>query len=216
MFTGIIQEVGTVSGVKPVGGGIQISVRAPECGRALKVDDSVSVSGVCQTVIQKRGSVFTVEAVEETLMKTTLGSLGVSSKVNLELPVRLNDRLGGHLVQGHVDCVGTIGVIEKKVSSWLITVHFPEKFNQYVIPVGSIAIDGISLTVAAAASGRMTVSIIPHTLEKTTLGAARAGVKVNLEFDLIGKYIEKMMQGESEDKGRGGGLSEEKLREWGY
>jgi len=149
MFTGIIQEIGTVSGLAKVGGGIHVSVRAPESARELKVNDSVSVNGVCQTVIQKRGSVFTVEAVEETLSKTTLGSLAVLSKVNLEMPVRLNDRLGGHLVQGHVDCVGTIGSVEKKASSWLITVHFPEEFNRYVIPVGSIAIDGISLTIAA-------------------------------------------------------------------
>jgi len=195
MFTGIIQEIGTVTSAKNVGGGIQLSVKAPECARELKVDDSVSVNGVCQTVIQKRGSVFTVEAVEETLSKTTLRSFTVSSKVNLELPIRLNDRLGGHLVQGHVDCVGTIGTVEKKPSSWLITVHFPEEFDRYVIPVGSIAIDGISLTVAATTPGRVTVSIIPHTLEKTTLGGAQVGGKVNLEFDLVGKYLEKMTAG---------------------
>src|SRR5512140_3276542 len=138
MFTGIIQEVGVVTGVKKDGGGIRLSVRGPESARGMKVDDSVSVNGVCQTVIQKRGSVFTVEAVEETLSKTTLGVLTVSSKVNLELPVRLSDRLGGHLVQGHVDCVGTVGSVEKKASSWVMTVHFPEEFNRYVIPVGSI------------------------------------------------------------------------------
>lgn len=216
MFTGIIQEIGTLSAVKKVGGGIHIGVRAPESARELKVDDSVSVNGVCQTVIQKRGSVFTVEAVEETLSKTTLGLLAVSSRVNLELPVRLNDRLGGHLVQGHVDCVGTIGEVAKKASSWLITVHFPEEFNRYVIPVGSIAIDGISLTVAATTPGTLTVSIIPHTLEKTTLGSAERGRKVNLEFDLMGKYIEKITQSGKPLAGEEKRVTEERLRQWGY
>ena len=216
MFTGIIQEIGTLAEVKKVGGGIHISVNAPECARELKVDDSVSINGVCQTVIQKRGSMFTVEAVEETLSKTTLGQLAVASPVNLELAVRLNDRLGGHLVQGHVDCVGTIGNVEKKTSSWLITVHFPEEFNRYVIPVGSIAIDGISLTVASTTPGSLTVSIIPHTLAKTTLASARKGEKVNLEFDLIGKYIEKMMLGEKSAPDTKASLTEEKLRWWGY
>jgi riboflavin synthase len=216
MFTGIIQDVGTVSAVRKVGGGIRISLLAPQSARALKVDDSISVNGVCQTVIQKRGTVFTVEAVEETLSKTTLGSLTVSTRVNLELPVRLQDRLGGHLVQGHVDCVGTIGNVEKKASSWLITVRFPEAFDRYVIPVGSIAIDGISLTIASATPGTLTVSIIPHTLEKTTLASARARGKVNLEFDLLGKYIEKMMRGEKAGKAQTSDITEEKMRSWGY
>jgi riboflavin synthase len=216
MFTGIIQEVGTVSAVQKAGGGIQISVRASGIARELEIDDSVALNGACQTVIRKRGSVFTVEAVEETLSKTTLGFLPVSSLLNLELPVRLQDRLGGHLVQWHVDCVGTIRSIEKKASSWLITVQFPQEFDRYVVPVGSIAIDGISLTVAATTAGTLTVSIIPHTLEKTTLGSADVGAKVNLEFDLIGKYIEKMMLGENRGDVKRSSLTDEKLREWGY
>lgn len=216
MFTGIIQEVGAVAGVKKVGGAIQLRIRARESARELRVDDSISVNGVCQTVIQKRGSVFTVEAVEETLSKTTFGSLTAASKVNLELPVRLIDRLGGHLVQGHADCVGTILSIEKKASSWLITVGFPKEFDRYVIPVGSIAIDGISLTIAATTPGTVTVSIIPHTLEKTTLASRKKGGKVNLEFDLVGKYIEKMTEGRKPPAGEASRMSEEKLKQWGY
>jgi riboflavin synthase len=212
MFTGIIEEIGTVSRVTAVGGGIHISVRAPASARELKVDDSVAINGVCQTVIQKRGTVFTVEAVEETLSKTTLRELGVSSPVNLELAARLSDRLGGHLVQGHVDCVGKVKGIEKKRSSWLITVDFPKEFSVYVIPVGSIAIDGVSLTVAATEGNRLTVSIIPHTLEKTTLASARAGKHVNLEFDLVGKYIQKMLEGREGGKA----ITKENLRRWGY
>jgi riboflavin synthase len=216
MFTGIIREIGTVTSARNVGGGIHLSVKAPESSRALKVDDSVSVNGVCQTVIRKHGSVFTVEAVEETLSKTTLGQMAVGSRVNLELSVRLTDRLGGHLVQGHVDCVGTIGRVEKKASSWLISVRFPVAFNRYVIPVGSVAIDGISLTVAACSAGTLTVSLIPHTLEKTTLGSVGKGDRVNLEFDLIGKYIEKLMQREKPEEGSDVHLTEEKLKQWGY
>ena len=216
MFTGIIQEIGSVSAVRKAGGGIHVSVRAPETARELSVDESVSLNGVCQTVIRKRGSVFTVEAVEETLSKTTMGMLTVSSRLNLELPVRLHDRLGGHLVQGHVDCVGNIENVAKKASSWLITVRYPKEFDRYVIPVGSVAIDGISLTVAATTPGRLTVSIIPHTLEKTTLGSAKVNGKVNLEFDLIGKYIEKMMRGERNEGEPKAALTEERLKQWGY
>lgn len=216
MFTGIIQEIGVVSGIKPVGGGIHISVRAPQTAHDLHVDDSVSVNGVCQTVIQKRAAVFTVQAVEETLSKTTLGALTASSRVNLELPVRLNDRLGGHLVQGHVDCVGLIQQVEKKESSWLITVQFDPRFSRYVIPVGSIAIDGISLTIASTAGSSVMVSIIPHTLEKTTLGTASVGRKVNIEFDLVGKYIEKILQGGGPNLAGGSKITEKKLKEWGY
>jgi riboflavin synthase len=216
MFTGIIQEIGSVSAVRKAGGGIHVSVRAPETARELRVDESVSLNGVCQTVIRKRGSVFTVEAVEETLSKTTMGMLTVSSRLNLELPVRLHDRLGGHLVQGHVDCVGNIENVAKKASSWLITVRYPEEFDRYVIPVGSIAIDGISLTVAATTPGRLTVSIIPHTLEKTTLGSAKVNGKVNLEFDLVGKYIEKIMRLEGNAGEIKAALTEDRLKQWGY
>jgi riboflavin synthase len=213
MFTGIIQEIGEIVSARRVGGGVLLTVSAPASGKELKVNDSVSVNGVCQTVIRGAGSTFVVEAVEETLRKTTLGELLPGSFVNIELPLRLSDRLGGHLVQGHVDCVGTIGTIEKRESSWLITVDFPGDFTKYVIPVGSIAVDGISLTVARTAGSRLTVSIIPHTLEKTTLSRAAVGMKVNLEFDLVGKYIEKIVAGGEKPSS---GLTADRLRSWGY
>lgn len=213
MFTGIIQETGKVVSARRMGGGVHLTITAPESCKELKVNDSVSVNGVCQTVIREAGGTFTVEAVEETLRKTTLGDLLAGSFVNIELPLRLNDRLGGHLVQGHVDCVGTIGGLEKKESSWLIDVDFPGEFSKYVIPVGSIAVDGVSLTVARIAGTRFTVSIIPHTLEKTTLSRAVAGMKVNLEFDLVGKYIERLVDGGERPSS---GLTAERLRSWGY
>ncbi len=213
MFTGIIQEEGRIVAARRVGGGVHLTVSAPESCKELKVNESVSVNGVCQTVIGVEGATFTVEAVEETLRKTTLGDLLAGSVVNLELPLRLSDRLGGHLVQGHVDCVGTIGSLEKKESSWLMAVDFPKEFTKYVIPVGSIAVDGVSLTVARVEGSRFVVSIIPHTLEKTTLSQAKAGRKVNLEFDLVGKYIEKLFEGGEKPPS---GLTADRLRSWGY
>ncbi len=212
MFTGIITEIGTVAEVRAQGRGIRIVISAPESGKELRVNDSVSVSGVCQTVIRSDGASFEVEAVEETLKKTTLGSLKKGSAVNLELPVRLNDRLGGHLVQGHVDCVGTVRGVVKQSNSWLITIAFPEPFARSIVPVGSIAVDGISLTVASLGTDEFTVSIIPHTLEMTTIASVREGSLVNLEFDVIGKYVGRLLEGEKRESR----IDEEKLRRWGY
>ena len=212
MFTGIITEVGKVRGAARIGGGLRLAIEAPESARELAVGDSVSVSGACQTVVSRTDTGFDVEAVEETLRKTTLGALRAGSGVNLELAVRLNDRLGGHLVQGHVDGVGAVARIAKQTSSWLVTVEFAAQFSRYVVPVGSIALDGISLTVAAVEGNRLTVSLIPHTLEHTTLAGIREGDRINMEFDLIGKYVERLLQG----KGGGEGLTMEKLTQWGY
>jgi riboflavin synthase len=214
VFTGIIEEVGRVVSAVKKGGGMRLSIDAPQLTPELNVDDSVSVNGVCQTVVAREGTRFSVQAVEETLRKTTLGILTSGSPVNLELSVRLSDRLGGHLVQGHVDCVGQVISVEKESSSWLITVEFPKEFAKYVIPVGSIAMDGISLTVARTESNRLTVAIIPHTLEKTSVSNVRSGSRVNLEFDLIGKYVEKLIQGGVGPRGLT--LSEGLLRGWGY
>ena len=213
MFTGIIQELGTVARAKKVGGSLHVTVKAPQSAQELSVDDSVSINGVCQTVIEREGDLFTVEAVEETLRKTTLSLLHEASRVNLELPLRLSDRLGGHLVQGHVDGVGAVKSITAKAGSWLIAVEIPGEFCRYVIPVGSIAIDGVSLTVAHLEGPLVTVSIIPHTMENTTFSQYKAGTRVNLEFDLVGKYIDKLF---ATAKPQPSALSREKLGEWGY
>jgi riboflavin synthase len=215
VFTGIISEIGRVSGVIREGGGVRMTVEAPASSSELRVNDSISLNGACQTVIAKSARTFTVQAVEETLSKTTLGECDPGTQVNLELPVRLNERLGGHLVLGHVDCVGTIAGVEVKESSHLVTISFPPSFAKYVIPVGSIAVDGVSLTVASAGGNEFTVAVIPHTLSKTTLSHARKGMRVNLEFDVIGKYIERLVTSE-----KGASVPEpltaEKLRAWGY
>ena len=215
MFTGIISDVGKVASVLQEGGGIRFAVESPETARELHLGDSVSINGACQTVVDVAEGRFVMQAVEETLKKTTLEGLTTGSSVNLELPVRLGDRLGGHIVQGHVDCVGVIAEVRKIKSSWLLRVTFPDQYARYVILHGSVAIDGISLTVAAVGKGDCTVSIIPHTLEKTTLSRSQVGMRVNMEFDVVGKYVESLLAW-----GKPGSpasvLSREKMREWGY
>lgn len=213
MFTGLVQEIGNVTSVKAAGNGRLFSISASTIIEELSVDDSVSINGVCQTVISLHGQNFDVQAVDETLRKTTFSSLSEGSPVNLELAMKLSDRLGGHLVLGHVDGVGTIESIVKETTNWLVSVSVPGEFLRYVIPVGSIAIDGVSLTVARISGNRVTVAIIPHTFHNTIFNTYQPGTKVNLEFDLIGKYIERLLAS------RGGGddkIDVEKLRLWGY
>ncbi|MBX2992195.1 MAG: riboflavin synthase [Bacteroidetes bacterium] len=216
MFTGIIQEVGRVENIQPHGGGIRLSVIGPKSASELSIDDSVSINGVCQTVIGRKGDAFTVEAVEETLLKTTLGHLSLNSLVNLELAMKLDDRLGGHLVLGHVDGVGTVTSVEKKETSSLFTVEIPAQFLRYVIPSGSIAVDGVSLTIARLSGNLVTVSIIPHTFDNTTFRALTSGMSVNLEFDLIGKYIERFMVVRKQVDVGSDPITPSNLREWGY
>ncbi len=193
MFTGIVTEMGKVLIAERSGGGVSLTIHAPHSSTELHIGDSVNLNGACQTVVQRSKTRFTVTAVEETLRKTTLGEFRPGSKINLELPIRLSDRLGGHLVLGHVDCVGSIAAIEPRETSVALRIGFPRGFARYVVPVGSISVDGISLTIASVEGDAFTVSIIPHTLEVTTLGKASVGTKVNLEFDVIGKYIERML-----------------------
>ena len=193
MFTGIAEELGTVAQIESMGGGIRLVIRAPRSAAELKVNDSVSVNGACHTVVRCEGETFSVESVEETLRKTSLGSLVKGSHVNLELPMLLNERLGGHLVLGHVDTVGTIMAITPRVSSLMTTIEVPESFGRYLVPTGSVGVDGVSLTIAELDDHAFTVSIIPHTLEHTIWKEYRLGQKVNIEFDLVGKYIERML-----------------------
>ncbi len=214
MFTGIISEIGTVREIRSIGKGIRLSISGPACAAGAKPGDSIAVSGVCQTVVTITGGVFSVEAVEETLSKTTLGALVPGSRVNLESPLRVGDQLGGHIVQGHVDGVGTVRSITPRTNSWIIEIDIPQDLARYVIPVGSIAIDGISLTVASRTGTRVLVSIIPHTMENTTLPDVKPGTAVNLECDLLGKYVESLLV---RGKGRSEGtLNHDILKQWGY
>ncbi|MDP2209289.1 MAG: riboflavin synthase [Bacteroidota bacterium] len=189
MFTGIITEIGKIESINRVGNGLQLKVKGQHSAAGLNVSDSVAINGVCQTVVAKSKNSFEVVAVEETLKKTTFSHLKIGEAVNLELAMKLNERLGGHIVQGHVDCVGKIKSITKRTASWMFTVEIPKNFVKNVIPVGSIAIDGVSLTVAELENNFVTVSVIPHTMENTILKNRKVNGGVNLEFDVLGKYV---------------------------
>ncbi len=192
MFTGLIEEQGEIKSIRKAGGGRRITVKAKKIMDDLKIDDSVALNGVCQTVVSRSADTFEVEAVEETILKTTLGDMKPGQKLNLERAARLGDRMGGHLVQGHADCTGSVVSIEALATAKLIWISYPEKFSNYIVSEGSICIDGVSLTTAREEKSRFMVSIIPHTWQMTTLKDLKPGLKVNLEFDIIGKYIEKI------------------------
>lgn len=193
MFTGLIKEIGEIKSVVTNPEGKLLGIKSRELIKEIAIDDSVSVNGACQTVVKVKGDIFYVQAVHVTLEKTTFGSLKPGNPVNLELSLRPMDRLGGHFVSGHVNGTGQITKVISQGKNWLITVKYPKELEKYIIQEGSIAIEGISLTVAYLKKGEMTVSIIPHTYEKTTLGSKKVGDKVNLEVDLLAKYIEKLL-----------------------
>lgn len=192
MFTGIVEHVGEVLEVTPQEGARRLRVAAPFAG-ALQVDQSVAVNGVCLTVVACDAEAFEAVAVEETLRKTALGSLAPGDGVNLERALRLGERLDGHLVQGHVDATGTVAAAEAEGEGRLVEIRFDPAFAAYLIPAGSVAVDGISLTVARLADEAFTVAIIPYTYAHTTAQHWRAGRRVNLEFDLLGKYVARWM-----------------------
>jgi len=194
MFTGIVEEMGNVRRLRTHGDGIQFEIEAKRVLSKLGVDNSIAVNGTCLTVVGRGKRTFAVEAVKETLKKTSLGLLAVGSRVNLERPVSLAQRLGGHIVQGHVDTTGRVLARRTLKASWMFTVAFPPKFRKYLIPVGSVAVDGVSLTVARLGKDKFEVAIIPYTFENTLFGQYHPGSKVNLEFDMVGKYIESLMR----------------------
>lgn len=186
--------MGRIRNIKPLKGGKEIEIEWDKSSE-LGVDDSISVEGVCQTVVRKSDQTFTVQAVEETLRKTSFYNLKEGSKVNLERSLTLNQRLDGHLVQGHVDTTGKIEAIEDEGADWLFTFSFDDKnYGDMIVGRGSIAIDGISLTVARLEKGKFMVAIIPYTYDHTSLHDKKVGDPVNLEFDIIGKYVVQFLQ----------------------
>ena len=195
MFTGIIEELGAIAEVTDTGDGVRLRVRGPVAVADATHGASIAVNGVCLTVVDHDGESFWADVMAETLRVTTLGRLSPGSPVNLERPVRLADRLGGHLVQGHVDAVGA--VVERTASEhWeVVRVSAPPALLRYVVPKGSIAVDGVSLTVVEVDEESFTVSLIPTTLALTTLGRAHVGTAVNLEVDVMAKYAEKLLAG---------------------
>ncbi len=194
MFTGLIEEVGTVGALKREEEALRLEINAAFAGQT-RVDQSISVNGVCLTVTGCSEESFEVQCVGETLRKTSLGSLEKGDSVNLERSMQLKDGIEGHLVQGHVDCVGTVREIAEKETDRLYKIEFPHEYTDLLVSRGSIAIDGISLTVARMdEKNRFTVAIIPYTFEHTNLSEKKAGDPVHLEFDMIGKYVVGYLQ----------------------
>ena len=211
MFTGIIEEMGSVKALRHEAGAARLAVSASMVLGGTASGDSICVNGVCLTVVDMDKNGFSADVAVETLKVTNLGELKTGAKVNLERPLQLSARIGGHLVSGHVDAVGRIREKREEGNGWRIFIDAPDTVLRYVIKKGSIAIDGISLTVADVDKKGFSIAMIPHTAKLTTLGFKSAGDSINLETDLIGKYVERLLAGRVED-----GVSLELLRKSGF
>src|ERR1044071_6463218 len=194
MFTGLIEEVGSVVGIHRTDRGTQLQIVAPGVAEKTQIGDSVAVDGCCLTVVTCRGEQISFDLLQETLDRTNLKTLRQESRVNLERALAADGSLGGHFVQGHVDCTARIIGLRKKGADHRLEVELPAEFAQYVAHKGSIAVNGISLTVADVSQDSFAVWIIPHTRAQTNLDTVRADDLVNLEFDLIAKYVERMLE----------------------
>jgi riboflavin synthase len=211
MFTGIIEEMGTVKALRREAGGARLVLSASKVLEGTVLGDSICVNGVCLTVVDLGTNEFSADVAVETLKVTNLGGLTAGNRVNLERALQLSARIGGHLVSGHVDAVGRVREKREEGNGWRIHVDAPAAVLRYVIRKGSIAIDGISLTVADVDRTGFSVAMIPHTAKLTTLGHKFAGDSVNLESDIIGKYVERLLPGRAE-----GGVSLDVLRKSGF
>jgi len=198
MFTGIVEEMGAVTAMDKTLAGMRMTILASAVMSDLKIGDSVSVNGTCLTVVTKGERDFSVEISPETLAVTTFGHLTAGAPVNLERAMKLNERIGGHLVAGHVDGVGTIRSRHQEGNAIFFTIEAPPEILRYCVVKGSITVDGISLTINEVADHSFSVAIIPHTAKVTTLGLKQVDDPVNLETDLIGKYVERLLQERSQ------------------
>ncbi len=210
MFTGIIEQIGTVAGVYRIGKRHRLKVEADDILRDLKEGDSVSVNGVCLTLVDKERKALTFDVIEETARRSNLKNLRPGSAVNLEGPLRVGESIGGHIVSGHVDCIGIIRKISRGEPGEL-EVEIPSEFVKYVVGKGSIAVDGISLTVGKKKGNSIAICLIPHTLNRTTLGKRSVGDEVNIEFDSMGKYVVDSIEARKAPR-----LTEEFLKEKGF
>ncbi|MEV0261322.1 riboflavin synthase [Streptomyces sp. NPDC050617] len=193
MFTGIVEELGEVTAVEELGDASRFSLRGPAVTEGARHGDSIAVNGVCLTVVARGDGEFTADVMAETLKRSSLADLAVGSRVNLERPMELGGRLGGHLVQGHVDGTGTITHREHSENWDTVRISLPADLTRYVVEKGSITVDGVSLTVVDAGPDYFTISLIPTTLAMTTLGIKQPGDRVNLEVDVIAKYVERLL-----------------------
>ena len=215
MFTGIVEETGTVVSVRREPGRAHLRIRAARVLEGSRRGDSINIEGVCQTVDSLEGDSFSVFSLAESLKKTTLGSLGPGSRVNLERALRPDSRMGGHIVQGHVSCVVPIRELVSGGGNVYLTVEVPPPWRRYCVREGSIALDGMSLTIAKISGGLVTVNIIPVTFAETSLAYKKAGGMMNMETDIIGRYVERLLGGGAEEESSGG-LSAERMKELGY
>ena len=192
MFTGLIGEVGRVVSARGGDRGTQLQIAAPQIAKQTRSGDSIAVNGCCLTLASRRGNDLTFDLLEETIARTNLKKLRRNDQVNLERPLRADGRLGGHFVQGHIDCASPILAFDKKDVDFRLEISLPTEFASYIAPKGSIAVNGISLTVAEVLPGSFVAWIIPYTKEHTNLDGAEADDLVNLEFDILAKYVERM------------------------
>jgi riboflavin synthase len=201
MFTGIVEEIGRVSHIEQRAENRRITVTGEHTPKELKTGDSVAVSGVCLTALDIKPGSFCADLAPETWVRTSFSRIHEGALVNLELPMKADGRFGGHIVQGHVDGVGKLIEFERIAQSenWWLHIELPEEVERYTVYKGSISIEGISLTVTKLEKNRCTIAIIPHTVERTNLHSLKAGDPVNLEADLIAKYVEKMMRGDADE-----------------
>ena len=194
MFSGIIEEKGRITAIDPQQEIITFTIEADRISMEIKVNDSLAVDGVCLTVVSRDRNLLTFNAVPQTLEKTTLGSRNIGDEVNLERAMGINSRFDGHLVQGHVDCKTKVVSIEDLGTSIEISLKIPFAYRNLIVPRGSIAIDGISFTIAQCQDSRFTIAVIPHTLSMTTIGSRAVGDEVNIEFDILGKYVQNALE----------------------
>ncbi len=203
MFTGIIQAIGTVQAMEPRGDDKRIAIEAGKLDLSrVALGDSIAVSGVCLTVVERRAQVFHADVSLETLSRTTLGDLSPGARANLEPALTLSDRLGGHLVSGHVDGVGTVRAMSDAGRSRRFDIEVPAGLAHYIAPKGSVCVDGVSLTVNTIADNVFSLNIVPHTLVETTLDGYRVGTRVNIEVDLIARYLERLLLGQAAGQGK--------------
>ncbi len=213
MFTGLVEETGQVRSIARQSNFQRMDIAAQKVLEGMAIGDSVNIDGACQTVVAFDERSFSVETISETLARTTLGQFQNGRAVNLERALRLGDRLGGHIVQGHIDEVGKIAAISQAPGEWRIRIATPETLRPYIAGKGSITVDGISLTVAEVDAGGFTIAVIPHTFDNTVLSQRRIGDGVNLEVDVIARYIERLLNAGSDPRAA---MSFDKLREMGY
>jgi riboflavin synthase len=213
MFTGIIEDKGKVLRVEYRGQEKRLAISLPPDLTEVQVGDSININGVCLTIVENREQVIELDLSQETLQRTVLGELKEGDQVNLERALRLTDRLGGHIVTGHIDGIGVISEKRRERDFYQLRVRVPESVSRYVVEKGSIAVDGISLTVNECQGGEIQITLIPYTIERTILEGKKVGERVNLEADILGKYVEKLL-GQGEKKSTE--LDRSFLKEYGF